>query len=200
MPKLVIPRLFIPKVVCDTIRPKDFRNERWEENGVDYIFRGDELDRVLFDLEEGAYVQYGMGQSMKSFYGSRPGSYPEQGAAMIDFTSDQIQKVRKLPFKSVNTIYLVAPFDEWLERLEKRGDLEDDDRIARYGEGALSLETSLPDEGIVFVVNRNNQLEQTVEDVTLVIEQKYDMKRQELAREVGRQMLAGIQELNLVAS
>src|SRR3989344_643156 len=62
--------LWLPKLVCDTIREPRVDNGNTEIHSIDYFFRGKQLGKVWRDVEARNYVQIGMGPSYESFYGS----------------------------------------------------------------------------------------------------------------------------------
>src|SRR5882724_4290390 len=74
----------IPRVLAETIREPRKNNGIWERNGIEYEFRGENLDAVLDDLRNRRHVQIGMGPGRDSFYGSRIANYPSSGPALID--------------------------------------------------------------------------------------------------------------------
>lgn len=141
-------------VVSDTIRPPRKNNEEMEVDGVDYWFRGEELDAVYEDLCNARYVQYGLGVNGQSFYGSRATAYPAEGAALLDVVPQQIAIISNLPFRSVEVAYITAPsFEVWMKRWAKRGLGNEDDTRARQQEAQLSLKFGLDTDGIVFIAN-----------------------------------------------
>ena len=197
--KLITPtpgRLTVPRVTSDTTRDPQFRDEKQEEHGVEYWFRGGELKAVVADVKDGEYVQFDIVEANeKNLYGSRASSYPDAGPAVIDVVPSSLEAMRALPFEAIHNVALVPRnMEVWLPRLDGRGVLSPEERAGRFVESQSNLETTLADERITFVIN--DQIDRTVADVLQVIEGTYSLERQEEAREVGRIMLAGIAERN----
>ena len=61
----------LPRVVSDTIRPPRINDGVLEQDGVEYFFRGHDLDEVIADVHAGRFVQMALGPSGSSFYASR---------------------------------------------------------------------------------------------------------------------------------
>ena len=144
----------VPRVISDTIREPQLRNNKMETDGHEYFFRCGQLDSVLGEVQHGDYVQYELGPGGDSFYGSRLEGYPSSGPAVMDVMAAQIKKMRALPFKSVGSTFVVAPsFDIWIGRTQQRGPLSDEDWAKRYDEAQESIELALEDESLVFIIN-----------------------------------------------
>jgi guanylate kinase len=144
----------IPRVLAETIRSERMNNGVMERSGVEYEFRGHELDIVLAQLKRGEHVQIGMGPGRDSFYGSRISNYPQQGPALMDVMTSQVEAVRKLPFASAAAAMVVAPsYESWLSRLESRGKFTPTEWTKRRREAASSLQDGLEDHRYVFILN-----------------------------------------------
>ena len=150
----VMARTGLPRVVSDTIREPRRNDGELEIDGREYHFRGTQLDETLADVNAGNYVQFALGPSGESFYGSRAESYPTAGAALMDVVTASVPGMMELPFGRVAPAAVIAPsYDEWIRRLDGRGTLDPRDRAARLHEAKTSLGDAL-DGNYSFVVNR----------------------------------------------
>lgn len=184
----------LPRVIADTIREPRVNKGVLEENGVEYMFRGSELDVVLGEVRTGDYVQIGMGPGRDSFYGSRIANYPANGPALMDVMTSQVNTMRELPFGSVEAAFMVAPsYEAWQQRLTARGALSVDEWAKRRREALCSLEDALGDEQYVFVLN--DELSVASSALTaLAVNREKDYRMSNLARNAAnsiRLMLQG---------
>jgi guanylate kinase len=177
------------KVVAETIRQPRQNNSVMERDGVEYEFRGQELEEVLDDLYSGRHVQIGMGPGRDSFYGSRIANYPPSGPALIDVMTSQVATMRSLPFASVEASFVVAPsYEAWMRRLESRGALKAEEWAKRHKEAVQSLTDGLADERYVFVVNHEVAVaSRMLRD--FAITRHYDHERSILARNAANTIL-----------
>src|SRR3989344_1627090 len=183
----------IPRIVSDTIRKPRLQNGSHETHGRDYYFRGDKLAKVWSDVEEGQYVQFGMGPNLDGFYGSRAQKYPATGPAIIDVVATQLEVVRSLPFKAVHSIYVVSQsVERWQQRLNGRGELDPDDLASRYREARSGLELALEDPQTAFIINEDAR--RATDEIYRLIGNRLDPARQQEGRELGQLMLAGLIE------
>lgn len=142
------------KVLSETVRPPRLNCGVMERSGVEYEFRGEELDNVLDDVRHGRHVQIGIGPGRNMFYGSRIANYPKAGPALIAVLTSQVDTMRSLPFASVEPVFVTAPnYETWRKRLAARGTLTADDWSKRQQEAIRSLEDGLDDERYVFICN-----------------------------------------------
>lgn len=188
-------RLWLPILVSDTIRSPQVRNGAKEVKGVDYRFRGKELTKVWKDVEAGNFVQYGMGPSYSSFYGSHYTQYPKSGLVAADFMADQLAGVRKLPFKKIHSFYLVPQnIEAWQRRLTNRGTLSEDDLAHRYNEAAHSLEIGMNDHDFTVIINED--VRRAAHEIKLAIyDGVIDEEREALGRSIGATMLEQLIEI-----
>jgi guanylate kinase len=140
-------------VVGDTIRDKRVNNGVREIDGREYYFVGGELQRVIDDVEAGGYVQIGTGPNNNSFYGTRACAYPSEGPALLEVLPRQIEAVRSLPFKSLESAYVVPPsYESWHKRALTRG-MTHEVWLGRLAEARVSLGMALDDENMLFILN-----------------------------------------------
>ncbi len=112
----------LPRILAETIRPPRANNGTMERDGVEYEFRGNDLDGVIADYRNRNYVQIGMGPGRNSFYASRIANYPKSGSVLKDLMTNQVEGMRQLPFGSVEAVHIaVLSYDLWIDRLNRRG-------------------------------------------------------------------------------
>lgn len=180
-------------VVSDTIRSERENGGVMETDGVDYWFRGDDCDVIEQELRRGEYVQYGLGPTGNSFYGSRASAYPTEGPALLDVVASQVPIMRRLPFRSIAATFVTAPsFDIWMQRWEKRGFVSDEDTAGRMREAGETIPACLDEKGIIFIVN-DDLPTATNALVRVAITRKFDQDQELLARRAAEDVLAGIQ-------
>tara|TARA_B100001245_G_scaffold47039_1_gene30782 strand:+ start:1924 stop:2643 length:720 start_codon:yes stop_codon:yes gene_type:complete len=144
----------LPRVLPETIRDPRSNNGIMEQDGVEYEFRGQDLDSVYKDYSDGNYVQIGMGPGRNSFYATRAQNYPTEGPALINLMASQVETMRKLPFASVQPIHVTVPtYEEWLRRVTRRGVFTQEDWDGRHAEAIESITLALDDERFIFIVN-----------------------------------------------
>ncbi len=149
----------LQRVLANTVRSPRLNNGVLETNGVEYIFRGGELEKVLEELRRGEFVQIGMGPARNSFYGTRADSYPSSGAVLMDVMTSQVESMRQLPFKSSEATFIVAPNTKsWETRIAQRGALSREEWSGRRDEAKKSISDALEDERYVFILNDNAEL------------------------------------------
>ena len=143
----VIKRLGLPTVLSDMTRER--RPD--EIDGEDAFFRTD-YDRMMQELEDGEFAQFAMGPDGE-FYATRSSAYPPEGFAVMPFVANALPSVRKLGFRSITPICLVAPTpDEWAKRYETKQH-PPERHIKRLAEARQSLQLCLQDPEIFFVIN-----------------------------------------------
>lgn len=184
----------LPVVVSDTIRPKRENNGVLEVDGVDYWFRGDELDVIHHELRTGYYVQYGTGPARNSFYGSRASAYPTEGPALLDVVAPQVPIMKRLPFRSIEAVFVTAPsYDVWMRRWEARGFVSDEDTEGRMREAGGTIVASLEDPSIVFIAN-DDQAIATAALHQYALTRHMDRDQATQGRRAAENVLAGLQQ------
>ncbi len=137
----------IPLVLGDTTR-----NKRAEEiSGIDYNFIKKD-NQLLNDIKNGRFAQIAMSPT-GDIYATRASSYPKEGLATFAVLASVIDIFRNLGFKDTKSIFVVPPnFDVWQKRVSSHN-LSSDQKKKRSKEACYSLETSLNDEEMVFLLN-----------------------------------------------
>ena len=184
----------IPVVVSDTTRNPRSNDGYMENEGVEYWFRGDELEEVYNDIQNGDFVQWAPGPN-DNIYGSRNSSYPQEGTALIDVVAKSIVSVRDLrpSFNSVESAYIVTPdYETWIPRLRGRGTLDPKDFSSRLKEAHSSLVFGLEDEEMHFIVN--DEKTEAAQNLELLATRHESHEAEKRAKNCGLLMLRGLEK------
>lgn len=189
----IINRSGLPRVVADTIREPRPNNGVTEQDGIEYYFRGNELDAVLADFRDCKYVQIGMGPNRKSFYATRAESYPSSGPALMDLMASQVDTMRRLPFASVQPVQVtVRSYEQWLSRLRSRGHLAPEDWAARRDEAIASITQALEDSDFIFILNSELKIAASALSVVAYRRHAESAERIDSMNRQARKFAAGI--------
>ncbi len=182
----------LPIVVSETTRDPRENDGVMEQHGVEYYFRGGELEVVHADIATGQYVQWAPGPN-DNIYGSRNEAYPAEGPALIDVVARAVPDIRKLGknFHTVESAYVVAEsFDAWMQRFKGRGEIKPEDFHSRLEEAHSSLEFGLDDEEMHFILNRDK--DEAAKNLRLLAERHEDFAVEAVAKNCGHAILRGL--------
>jgi guanylate kinase len=182
-------------VVSDTTRQPRINNGVLEENGHEYWFRS-ETD-VLADLREGKFLEASIihdqqvsGMSVREL----KAAVDEDKIAIDEIEVVGADHVHAL-FTSAQFLFVVPPsFDEWITRMNARGELPADETKRRFESAIMEITTALDRDFYVFIVN--DTFIQTAKQVDAII-RGYDVMddaAQAKAKEVARQLLRDTQQ------
>jgi guanylate kinase len=187
----------LPVIVADTTRMLQYRDGKWEEQGVDYHFRNNDLPNVYHDIALRHYVQVeliDLGPKGMDVYGSRWESYPTEGPALIDVVAAAVPKIRALRpnFKSIEAAYVVTKdADTLIRRLEGRGVLSPEEWAKSLKEAHDSLLLAHEDEETHFILNEDAGVAGG-ELHDFAIERRVDTGKLQLAKKCAHGMLHGL--------
>lgn len=194
----VMRRTGLPRVLSVTTREPRENDGKMEQHGVEYLFCGDELNAVHEDIVKGRYVQWALGPN-GNIYGSNNDAYPAEGPALIDVVAQAVPKMRELRkyLRSVESAYVVAgSFQDWIDRLDGRGQLDPKDRHSRLEEAYNSLHFGMDDQEMHFILN--DDADEAALNLKLLAERHEDFAVEEYARKCGYVMLRDLsKELGL---
>jgi len=181
-------------VVSDTTRQPRVNNGILEENGREYWFRS-EVD-VLADLREGKFLEASIihnqqvsGMSIRELH-----TAIEQQKIAIDeievIGADHIHTL----IPSAQFLFVLPPsFDEWVTRMNVRGELPADETKRRLESAVAEITTALDRDYYVFVVN--DTFMQTTKLVNAIIhDHTIDEEAQRVAKETARQLLVDTEQ------
>jgi len=121
-----------------------------EINGKHYFFRS--RDDIVVAIERREYVQYAPSNS-GDIYASHIENYATDGYAVMTLWADAVAPLRKLPFKSFRTLYIVPEsYEVWQQHLRSH-EFGPELYKKRMTEVIHSLEFALHDPHIEFVIN-----------------------------------------------
>jgi len=181
-------------VVSDTTRLPRVNNGILEENGREYWFRSE--SDLLADLKAGAFLEAAIIHNQQV-----------SGISIRELTSvatdhkiaiNEIEVVgadhihRLVP--SAQFVFVVPPsFDEWITRMNARGELPADETKRRLESAVTELQVALKRDYYVFVVN--DTFVQTTKRVDAIIRERAVAEDgQDSAKAVARQLLDDTQE------
>jgi guanylate kinase len=180
----IINRLGLKYVVSDTTRSA--RSD--EQEGVDYYFRED-YDKIVDEIKNGRFVQVAVdsGGDLKA---TREDVYPESGMAVMAVVAGAIPIYRQLGFKKTLGAFITPPsYDEWMARLNSHK-LTPDQQMHRLSEAAHSLEFSLSDPQMHFILN--DELEKAVAQTELLIKGQINAEREAKACKIAKDLLQNV--------
>jgi len=124
------------------------------------------LDWVAEEIKRRNLVQYAVHPTTGNIYGSDLRDYAKP-YSMLDALYSAIEGLRRLPFKDMKEITMVAEPDEWIARSKERlGQVSDSEVVKRIRESVSSLEWSLEQgDSISWICNRTNQLPEACQEV-----------------------------------
>src|SRR6266702_4184778 len=135
-------------VTSDVSRPP--RPE--EQEGVDYFFR--DTPAMLAAIEQREYVQFAPGNS-GDIYATHVERYATDGTALITVWADAMPVFRALPFKRLQTVFIVpASYESWQAHLGLHS-FDETLRAKRLSEAAHSLRFALDDPNVELLINDN---------------------------------------------
>jgi guanylate kinase len=181
-------------VVSDTTRQPRVNNGILEEDGREYWFRS-EAD-VLADLQAGKFLEAAI-------------IHNQQVSGMSIRELQQVTKEHKVGIDEIEIVgadnahalvpsaqllFIVPPsFDEWITRMNARGELPADETKRRLESAVIEIETALSRDYFTFVVN-DTFLQATKRVDVIIRERNTTVEDQEHAREVARQVLTDTRE------
>ena len=141
-------------IVSDTTRPKRINNGREEQDGVEYNFRTEE--DFLADLKKGEYLEAAViheqqvsGISVREL--QKVISMNKTALTEVDFVgANNINKLKP----DAKIVFLAPPsYEEWMERLKKRGQMSQNEFLNRMREAEKTLHNALDQDYMHRVVN-----------------------------------------------
>lgn len=183
--------------LSDTTRPPRMNNGVMEQDGVEYNFKHE--DEMLEGLRSGEYLEAAIvhknhvyGTSLRQFRQADESNNYFVVEADIQ-GADEINNF--LP--SADFLFVLPPnFDEWMRRLQARGDMDSEEMTNRLESAEEELQVALDREYYKFVIN--DDLDTAVQDARAIIENRnYPRQQDERAKEIAWQLLGKVkQQLN----
>jgi guanylate kinase len=176
-------------LVSDTTRLPRVNDGVLEKNGHQYWFRT--LDGFLSDLKNGEYIEAAIVHNQQV-----SGMNKKELQYAVD--TDKFA-LKDIDIQGAETIYSLAPnvvclfilppsYEEWLKRLDNRGDMSVIEKQRRLQSAVVELRHALSFKNYVYVVNDN--LELVVEQIHKILTtNKVDPISQKKGREVAKDIL-----------
>jgi guanylate kinase len=175
-------------VVSDTTRQPRVNNGILEENGREYWFRS-EVD-VLSDLREGKFLEAAIihNQQVSGISIRELKRAEEQHKIAIDeievVGADNIHRL----VPAAQFIFVVPPsFDEWITRMNARGELPAAETKRRMESAVMEIDTALDRDYYTFVVN-DTFMQATKRVDSIIRGHIVDAEQQAAAKDVARQL------------
>ncbi len=175
-------------ILSDTTRPPKMRDGRLEEDGVQYFFRSEE--DILMDIRAGEYLEAEVIHDQQVSGTSIRGLSDAVESGKIPINEIDVGgAVNVLNAKpDAHMIFIVPPgYDRWIERLNGRENMSDQELKNRMRRADIVLSTALANSRFYFVLN--DQLGDAVADIRAVVEgdresAKPDVEARQIALEI----------------
>lgn len=184
-------------LVSDTTRPPRMNNGVLEQDGVEYYFRTEE--DMLQDLRAGKFLEAAVihkqqvsGISLREL--QKAVTHNKIAIDEIEVVGADIINTKK---PDAHMIFVLPPtFEEWMRRLQMRGDMDTDEVTNRLESAEQELEAALDRSYYKFVIN--DKLEDAVSSVRAIVEHgEYSQADHKTASELAWKLLGQVkQKLN----
>ncbi len=180
-------------IISDTTRKPRVNNGILEENGREYWFRSE--DELLADLRAGSFLEAAIihdqqvsGISIRELKSANN----DHKIAINEIEVVGADHVHQL-VPSAQFLFILPPsFDEWITRMNARGELPADETKRRLNSAAAEISTALSREYYTFIVN--DTFIHTTQRVDQIIrEQRSGVEDQVYAQGVAEQLLIDTQ-------
>jgi len=182
------------QIISDTTRNIRVNDGKLEQNGVEYWFKTEE--DVLSDLKAGLFLEAALIHNQQVSGTSLRELKKATNQDKVAINEIQIDGMRNIiGLKPDAKAFFVVPpgFRVWMERLEKRGILSEDEKQKRLSSALKEFEAALNCDYYTFVVNDN--LEVAMDQIHKhAIEGEVDPENDRLGREVTQHLLRKTKE------
>ena len=181
-------------IVSDTTRPPRMENGKMEEHGVKYFFRKEK--DLLNELKEGEFLEASViheqqvsGISIREL--ERIAQHDSVAINEIETVGvDNIMKEKP----DTHAVFILPPsFEEWLRRLNMRGQMADSELRNRMNSMKLELQDALANGYYRFVVN--DDLDTAISDIRSIVEDSQHSESKDLVgQNLAKKLLAEVTE------
>lgn len=175
-------------VVSDTTRKPRVNDGVIEQDGREYWFKTEE--QFLDGLKKGEYVEAAIIHNQQVSGVSVRELIIASDKDQIAISDIDVQGVDRLYSyaKSCIPVFVLPPsYQEWRQRLEKRGKMTNKELANRLSSAKMELEHALSKDYYHFLVN--NSLSEAIKGLDKIAHGKLDPKHEEHGRQVARQIL-----------
>lgn len=134
-------------------------------------------------IEEGRAVSYVIHPTTGELYGTLDTSYPGE-FNLLPMLSNSTDMYRRLPFRDVRLIGLVAPPDAWESWFNQRHFESAEDRTKRLAEGAQSLDWLLANTDASIICNQPDDPDYAASAIKTVVEQRFVLRDEQTAEQL----------------
>jgi len=184
-------------IVSDTTRPKRENNGVLEQDGVEYWFKTEE--EILEGLKKGQYLEADIihkqqvsGISLREL--EKAANHKKIAIDEVYYVGiDNVKKAKPDTF----TLFVLPPsYEQWMERLLKRGEMTADEIKNRLVSAELELETTTKRDYYQYVVN--DKLDEAVKTVRRIVEEgDYSDEEHQAGKDLAWKLLSRVkQQLN----
>lgn len=174
-------------VVSDTTRHPRINNGQLEQNGREYWFRREQ--KVLADLRAGNFLEAAVihkqqvsGISIRELMKARE----EAKIAIADIQINGVDAIIKAK-PDVKAIFVLPPsFDEWMKRLDGRGELSPGEKLRRLDSAIIEFSAALEQSYYRFIIN--DTLEHAVRQINAIAHGKLDRKAETEGRDLAKKL------------
>ena len=184
-------------IVSDTTRQPRMNDGVMEQDGVEYNFRSEE--DVLQDIRDGYFVEWEIiheqqvsGVSVRELEkANQSGKVPITEVDLLG-----LETFKSLKDDLIGISILPPNFESWIERMTKRGELDQEEIRRRLTTAEKILERAIELKYIYFVIN--DDLQTAVNDVRAIVEHdEYDDEHRQKGEKVAWELLSKLKhELN----
>lgn len=151
-------------IVSDTTRKMRVNDGVMETNGVEYWFKDEST--ALTDLKLGNYLGPAIIHNQQ-FSGVNISeiqkSYEDGKVAITDIEIQGSEEISQFKKDSLNIFVMPPSFDEWMRRLDSRGEMEDEEKKRRLRSAAHEIEAAIKSDNFIYVINDN--LDKAVKEI-----------------------------------
>lgn len=180
-------------VVSDTTRPKRFNNGIFERNGVEYWFITEQ--DFLDGLKQGNYLEAALihRQQVSGVNITRlDGTLKAGKIAISDIENKGVATYHDYKPDTLCIFLLPPGFDVWMQRIRRRGDVDEAELRRRLESAVLEISDALKKDYYQFVVNYEiHDAAQAVDE--LANGRELDPAKQQIGRDHAEQLLIDVQ-------
>ena len=151
-------------IVSDTTRKMRINDGVMETNGVEYWFKDETV--ALNDLSQGNYLGPAIIHNQQ-FSGINISeiqkSYADGKVAITDIEIQGSEEISEFKKDSLNIFVMPPSFDEWMRRLDGRGEMENDEKKRRLKSAAHEIEEVICSDNFMYVIN--DDLDKAVKEI-----------------------------------
>lgn len=151
-------------IVSDTTRKMRVNDGVMETNGVEYWFKDESV--ALNDLSRGNYLGPAIIHNQQ-FSGVNISeiqkSYADRKVAITDIEIQGSEEISEFKKDGFNIFVMPPSFEEWMRRLDSRGEMENDEKKRRLKSAAHEIEEAIRSDNFMYVIN--DDLDKAVKEI-----------------------------------